>query len=194
MIGDAAGNNQLEIAQVGRDVEGEAVRGDAARNVNADGADFGFFFRIATRTRRAPDAGQAVDAPGLHAKLAAKTNQRLFHPVHKILRPHAAAACVAQSAQVEDGIAHQLAGAVIGHVAAAADLVNGDAAAGQQLVRGKNVRAVRVTAQRNHRRMFEQKQHVPDAALGDERGHLRLEAQTFAVLHAAEIKRLNHRL
>jgi hypothetical protein len=107
--------------------------------------------------------------------------------MHKILRPQASAALVAQGAQVEDGVAHQLARAVIGHVAAAADLVDGDAAADQQLVGGKDIRALRVTTQGYHPRMLEQQQHIPDAALGDERGHLRLQTQGFVVVHAAEI-------
>ena len=39
-----------------------------------------------------------------------------------------------QAAQVEDGVADQLAGTVIGDVAAAVDLVEGHAAAGQKLI------------------------------------------------------------
>ena len=39
MIGNAARNNQAKIAQIGGHVEGKAVRRDAARHMNADGAD-----------------------------------------------------------------------------------------------------------------------------------------------------------
>ena len=38
-VGDAAGDDGLEVAQVGPDVEGEAVGGDPAGEVDADGAD-----------------------------------------------------------------------------------------------------------------------------------------------------------
>ncbi len=41
-VGDAAGIDEREVAQVGGDVEGEAVGGDAARDVDADGADLAF--------------------------------------------------------------------------------------------------------------------------------------------------------
>jgi hypothetical protein len=161
VIGNAAGIDQSEVAQVGGDVEGEAVRGDAARHVNADGGDLalvtaesmgseGLFGLTTARPipcpappRSAPDAGQAWNPPGVNAKFAAQPNQRLFHPADKVHRAQAPAASErAQGAQVEDGVADQLPGTVIGHVAAAVDLMNGDAAAGEQLVGGQNVGAV----------------------------------------------------
>src|SRR5689334_1764656 len=36
-VGDAAGDDPFEVAEVGGDVKGEAVRGDALRDVDADG-------------------------------------------------------------------------------------------------------------------------------------------------------------
>ena len=44
-IGDAARHDQIEIAQVGRNVVGKAMRGDPAADVHADGAKL-FFRRI----------------------------------------------------------------------------------------------------------------------------------------------------
>jgi len=35
--GDAAGDDEVEVVEIGVDVERESVRGDGARNVNADG-------------------------------------------------------------------------------------------------------------------------------------------------------------
>ena len=99
---------------------------------------------------------------------------------------------VAQAAQVEDGVADELAGAVIGDVAAAVDLVEGDAARGKQLIGGENVGAVGVAAQRKHRRMLEQQQHVADAVLLAQRDQLLLQAKGFSVGDAAEIEVLNH--
>ena len=40
VIADATGDDQIEVAQVGGDVEGEAVGGDAAGDVNTNGGDF----------------------------------------------------------------------------------------------------------------------------------------------------------
>ena len=39
---DAAGDDQVEVAEIGVHVEGEAVRGDEAGDVDADGGEFGF--------------------------------------------------------------------------------------------------------------------------------------------------------
>ncbi len=39
LAADAAGNNELEVFEIGGDVEGKTVRGYAARNVHADGGD-----------------------------------------------------------------------------------------------------------------------------------------------------------
>src|SRR5512142_764401 len=41
-LGQSAGNNQLEVIQVGGDVQGETMRADAARYVNADGGNLAF--------------------------------------------------------------------------------------------------------------------------------------------------------
>ena len=41
-VGDAAGDDEVEVAEVGGDVEGEAVRCDGLRDVDADGGDFLF--------------------------------------------------------------------------------------------------------------------------------------------------------
>ena len=54
MIGNAAGNDQLKVAQVGGDVEGEAVRGDAARHMNADGGDLALLALLSTKGCRPP--------------------------------------------------------------------------------------------------------------------------------------------
>ena len=108
--------------------------------------------------------------------------------------PEAGAARTAQAAQIEDGVADELAGAVIGDVAAAIDFVKRDAAAGQELIGSENVGAVGVAAQGEHGRMLEEQQDVADAALLAQLNQLRLQAQSFGVVDAAEIEVLNHGL
>ena len=108
--------------------------------------------------------------------------------------PRRPPAGVVQAAQVEDGVADELAGAVIGDVAAAIDLVKRDAALGEQFVGGEDVGAVGVAAEGQDRRMLEQEQHIFDAALVAQVGDLCLEAQRLVVSHAPEIEVLNHRL
>ena len=102
------------------------------------------------------------------------------------------AAGISQAAQIEDRVADKLAGAVIGDVAAAVDLVERDAARGQKLVRRQDICALGVAAQREHGRMLEQQKHVADAAFGAQRDQLLLQAQCLAVIHAPEIEVLDH--
>ena len=54
---------------------------------------------------------------------------------------------------------------MVGHVAAAVDLVQLHAALRKQLIAGEDVRAVSIAAQREHRRMLEQQQRVADQVL-----------------------------
>ena len=198
------GIDEAEVAQIGGDVEGESVGGDAAGDVDADGADLAFAARVVfvhgsaavvrrAAGRRAPDAGETADAAGTDAEDAAETDEGLFHEADEVDRAEAAAVGVAEAAQIEDGVADELAGAVIGDVAAAVDLVEGDAAAGQQFVGGEDVGAVGVAAEGEHRRMLEQQQDVVDAALEAQLDELRLEAKSLVVGNAAEIEVLNHR-
>jgi len=203
-VGDAAGIDEFEVAEVGGYVEGEAVGGDPAGDVNADGADLAFTARVifihggTGRVRRAagrwaPDAGETADAAGGHAVDSADTDEGFFDEAHKVDGTKAGgAAGVAEAAEVEDGVADELAGAVIGDVAAAVDFVKGDAAAGKELVGGQDVGAVGVAAKGENARVFEEEQDVVDAALEAELDQLRLETKSFAVGNAAEIEVLNH--
>jgi hypothetical protein len=76
--------------------------------------------------------------------------------------------------EVDDRITDDLAGAVVGHVAAAARFVDPDAEPRQLLVAGDDVgaAAVALDAERDHRRMLEQQQgvgHLAGPPLLDER-------------------------
>ena len=154
-VGDAAWVDEGEVAEIGGDVEGETVGGDAARDVNADGADFAASGRgrfehsrpgmrpkaVAARPHQTP-VSPAMRPAGTPI-YAAEADQCFFHAADEIYRAEAAAGWVVQAAQIEDGVADQLAGPVVGDVAAAIDLVDCDAAPGQQLIGGQNVGAVR---------------------------------------------------
>ena len=145
------------------------------------------------RAQSAPDAGELADAAGGKAELAAEADEGFFHEADEVDRPEAAAGGgVAQAAEIEDRVADQLAGAVVGHVAAAVDLVEGNAAALEQLVRRQNVGTVGVAAQGEHGRMLQQQEHVGDAILLAEIDELGLQAQGLGVVDAAEIEVLDH--
>jgi len=95
------------------------------------------------------------------------------------------------AAQVEDRIAHKLPRTVIGHIAAAVDLVNFNALLREQFVRRKDVGARAVAAQRQHRRMLHQQQRVADST-GLARSHnLILNAQAFRIGNAPELEEMD---
>ena len=209
-VGDAAGIDEGEVAQVGGHVEGESVGGDAAGDVDAYctdlppsrsgawrfGGDWCRTLRLICRRLRrgkaAPDAGKAADASGLQAEFGAQADEGFFHEAHEVHRAEPTAVGVAQAAQVKDGVADKLAGSMIGDVAATVDLVQGDAAAGQELVGSQDICPVGVAAQGEDRRMLEQQQHVFNAALEAEIDELGLETEAFSVVHAAEVEVLDH--
>ena len=144
--------------------------------------------------RSTPDAGERADAAGLHTEFGAEVDERLLHKADEVDGADASAAWITQAAQVEDGIADELAGAVVGDVATTIDFVEGDAAAREELIGCEDVGAVCIAAEGEHRRVFEEQQNVADAALLAEFDQLRLEKERFAVVDAAEIEVLDHRL
>src|SRR5690606_16904496 len=113
--GDAAGDDALEVGEVGVHVEGEAVVGDPAAHGHADGGDFAV---------GDPDAGLAVAAGGDEAEFADGVDQDLFQKAQVGVEVFA-------GGEVDDGVADELAGAVVGDVAAAVGLDDFDAFVGE---------------------------------------------------------------
>jgi hypothetical protein len=109
-IGDAAGNDEVEVAEVGGDVEGETVGGDPAADVDADGSEF-LFGDIAGRLH--PDAGFAGDAIGGEAEIGGGADHGLFEGADVPVN------VAADGIDIEDGVADDLAGAMIGDVSSA---------------------------------------------------------------------------
>ncbi len=105
-----------------------------------------------------PDADEAVDDAGLHVVLAGDEDHRLGERAH--VAPHVAAI----GPQIEDGVADELPGAVVGHVAAAPGLHPGDAARRQRLRVEEHVGRIRGAAQGDHRLVLDEEDHVADGA------------------------------
>src|ERR1039458_10902297 len=102
------------------------------------------------RAAEGPDAGAAWDALGQHAEVGAGADEGFFHHADEVDGPQKSVARAALAgpfaAQVEDGVADQLAGTVIGDIAAAVDLVELDAARSEELIAGDDVGAGGVAA------------------------------------------------
>src|SRR4051812_20936969 len=80
-VGDAAGNDEVKVAQVGGDVEGEAVRGDALGDVDAECGDLLFLNRAVCN---GPDTGAAGDALRGDAEVVADADENLFEHAHEV--------------------------------------------------------------------------------------------------------------
>ena len=122
---DAAGDNEIEILEIGVHVQREAVRRDAARNVHADGGDLGLRLRGRGRPRHIdlrPNSGHAGHSLGRDAEIGAGADQRFFQPPHIIHRAQRFLLPVRaeKAAQIEDRVADQLPRPVVGDVAAPA--------------------------------------------------------------------------
>jgi hypothetical protein len=85
--GDPAGDDQVEVAEVGVYVEGEAVRGDEAGDVHADGGELGF---CSGSARGGTDAFVRPSAPVSVVRLVpVGSADEKRPPLHGWMCPHA---------------------------------------------------------------------------------------------------------
>jgi hypothetical protein len=188
-VGDAAGDDEREIAEVGGDVEGEAVRSDGLGDVDSDCGDLLF---ADTAAGERPDPRQLADPLGGDAKVFAGEDEGFFHEADEVDGAEVRAVLAGEvAAEVEDGVADELAGAVVGDVAAAVDLVDFNALVGEGGIGGEDVGAGAVAAESEDGRVLEEEEGVPDAvgfAGGDDFG---LDAEALGVGDAAELKEMD---
>src|SRR5690242_8018884 len=120
----AARNDVLEVAQIGRMIQSKAVRRDPAADVNADGGDL---FPVH------PYAGAALQPPGIDFELRERIGD------DGLDRPHIRDYVALPFSQIEDGIADNLAGAVISNIAAAIRGMECDSGAAQNFFARKEI-------------------------------------------------------
>ena len=140
--------------------------------MHADGGDFALAH---------PDARQFGNTAGLDAEIRQSIDQGLFDG------PHVGSHIALPFAQVEDGIAHDLSGAVIGDVAAAIGRVEGDAGARQNVVAGQQVFQMPVAPQRDDMRVLQQEELIRDQPLLAIAREPLLEFQRAGVIDSPEL-------
>ncbi len=187
-VGDAAGDDPVEVAQIRGHVQGESVGGDGLRDVDTDGGDL--LFADASAGQR-PDAGQFGDALRGDAEVFAGEDKSFFDETDEVDRAKMGTAFAGEiAAEIEDGVADELAGAVVGDVAATIDLVDLDAAACEQFVTGEDVGAGGIAAEGENGWMLEKDERVPDGTGFACRDEFGLDVQAFGVRGAAELKEM----
>ena len=127
-----------------------------------------------------------------HAEVLAGEDERFFHEADEVDRAEVRAFLAGEvAAQVEDGVADELAGAVIGDVAAAVDLVDFDLFLGEEFVGCEDVGAGAVAAEGENGWVLEEEERVANAvglARGDDVVHC---ADAFGVGDSAELEEVN---
>jgi len=126
------------------------VRGHPTADVHADGGDLALLH---------PDAGATGNAARRQAELRQCIDNHLLEPAH--VGDHVPPPL----AEVEDRVAHQLSGTVIGDVAAAVRLEKLDAGPLEHLRTRQQVLPAPVAAQGDHVGMLEQQKLIRDRAL-----------------------------
>ncbi len=188
-VGDAARDDPIEVAKIGGDVESEAVRRDALRDMDADGGDF-FLLNAASGNR--PDAGSPGDALCHHAEVAAGTDEDFFEQTNIIHWTKMGTFFAGQiAAQIDDRVADELARAMVGDIAASIDLVQFDAALLQKLVRGEDVGTAGIAAESEDWGVFKQEEGVADEILFARDDYLLLDGEAFRERDAAEMKEMD---
>lgn len=120
--GEAAGNDEVEVVEVGGDIESQAVHGDPAPDAHPDGADFfaGVIFAGA-QWGGGPDTGGARFAVGVDSEGSAGLDGGFFEKSDVVVESQA------EEVEVEDGVDDELSRAVVGDVAAAIGVEKFDA-------------------------------------------------------------------
>jgi hypothetical protein len=135
-IGDAAGNDEVEIAEIGCNVIGKAVRGNPSADVNADGREFFFGGRGWD-----PDACFSGDAIGGDSEIGRGADHGFFESAH------VPANVSLNLVEIEDRIADDLAGTMIGDISAAVCCVELDILLTEDLFGSEEMGAVGVAAE-----------------------------------------------
>ncbi len=151
-VGDTAGDDESEVAHVGCDVERQAVEGDPFMDADADGGHFGAVH---------PDAGKSFHA------LALKTVFSEYADNHFFEGAQIPSDGTPPLVEIEDGIGHELSGAVIRNVSPAIHLDDFDSFLRIALFRKQEMFGMRVTSESNYGCMFKQEQRIRGAMFFD---------------------------
>ena len=176
MIGDAARHDEVEVGEIRGDIECKAVARDPPRDPHSDGGQLG----DPPGPFVDPDSRQPLDAPGRHLVIGGRADQHFFEI------SHVAAHVAPVGPQVQDRVAHQLPGPMVGHITAATRGIQRHPASLPRRLAGQHVRRLRVPAQGDDVRMLKQQQMLVATGLRQAVDEPLLEPEPFGVRQAAE--------
>ena len=162
--------------------------GDSAGDVDAYRADLAFASgALLAVVKATPDTGESRNTAGANAVDSAEADEGFFHHADEVDGAKASATRIVEPTKIEDGVADELARAMVGDVAASIDFVKGDTAAGEQLVGREDVGAAGIAAEGENRRVFEKEKGVFDETFETQSCDFCLELQRVVVAYASEI-------
>jgi len=154
-VGDTAGNDEVEVAQIGGNIVGEAVRSDPAADVDTDSSEL--FFGNSAR-RLDPDAGFAWDAMGGDAEIGGSADHRFFESADVPVN------VATDAIEIEDGVADGLAGAMISDIATAVGLAKFDALLAEDVFGSEEIFLAGVAAKGDDMRVLAEEKDVGDGS------------------------------
>jgi hypothetical protein len=175
-IRDPARHDQIEKAQIRRNVVGESVRGHPAADVHADGGEL--FLRTALSH---PNPCFPSDAFGRNSKLSRGPDHRLFQHAH--IPHHVAPDC----AQIQDRVSHNLPRPMIRNIAAAVRGMKLYALLLQDVFRSQQILAFPTAPLRNHVWMLAEQQHILDRPGFPRRHHALLQRPRLRVANQSQV-------
>jgi len=140
-----ARDDQIEVTEIGVHVEGEAVRRDPARDVNADRRDL---------AAPSVNASQALDPKRFDAEVWQRAYQDLFQVAHVTMHVFTV------RAEIDDRITDDLTQPVISYFPAAIRFKQGDVSLFELFFVEQDRRTVAAAADRQRVRVLEQQQRV----------------------------------
>lgn len=177
------GNNQIKITEFGIHVQGEPVRSDSARDVDADGGDFTF-----AGVPISPDSRKSGDALCRDPKICTSSDQNFFKPPHVLDRAQSLSRAVnGETTKIEDGIRDELTWSMESNVTATVAFEDFNSALGEQFRGSKDILRFSIPSQRNHWRVLEQQKNIADEAIFAQIDKSLLQLQTSGVIHDVEL-------
>ena len=168
-----AGVNVAIVIQVGRDIQGKAVKANPSFNCNSEGCNFTVFDPDTTVLRLPPRA---------EVKVGQSQDYGLFEQVDKLADPNF------PCGQIDHRIAHQLSGAMVGDISSSFNLVYFYPLRSKLFRRGQNVARTSTSTQGDYRLVLYQEQSIGDALPLAELDQFPLQVEYLEVLGVTEVR------
>ena len=196
-ISDAARDNPIEVAQVRRHIQGKAMRGNRLRDVHPDRSNFLLSYSrlrkgLFSVAREGPDSCAFWNSLSHHPKLRAGPDQHLFQKPDEIDRSEMRSPFAREIAsQIHDWITHELARAVVCHIATTINFVEFYSALRQQLLTGQQIRPRGIATKRDDGRVLQQQERVANRVLLPRRDYSLLRFHRLSVGNTAEMEEIH---